>query len=398
MESYVISISLGTGCYRHIQISANATLFRLHQAILRAFAFDDDHEHAFFMDNRVWSPADAYFSCKIEPGDHLTKKYTLKKLQLEKGQKFMYLFDLGDEWTFQCKVLRELDEKTDIPGVIRSVGEAPEQYPDWEESEDDEDPDSITQEDIEKLYEQISFSQEEVDCIREYLSAAANLYGLLSLDELHMIYNSQNPKVGLQDFLIACGLLSLKDDSDFVVINSGDDDQPPEELLKSCEVASEYLFVEDPERDIPALRRGQKGKPLKILPKAEFLRFADTTYFPETPQRSAMIHYLRRLAPSLTMRAEDYCDCIQSVIVIDAPLQEVLHILKEDGLTRNHNWDLEEFAMLYQELNNHTHKHVNRGNTPDELAAIYSGGQKPVPGNALNGQLSLFEQAESAPD
>ena len=44
MESFVISVSLGTGCYRHIQISANATLYKLHQAILKAFEFEDDHE------------------------------------------------------------------------------------------------------------------------------------------------------------------------------------------------------------------------------------------------------------------------------------------------------------------------------------------------------------------
>jgi len=55
MGSYVISVSLGTGCYRHIKISSSATLFRLHQAILNAFEFEDDHMHAFFMDNKRWS-------------------------------------------------------------------------------------------------------------------------------------------------------------------------------------------------------------------------------------------------------------------------------------------------------------------------------------------------------
>ena len=138
MESFVISVSLGTGCYRHIQISANATLYKLHQAILKAFEFEDDHEHAFFMDNHVWSPADAYFSSKAEVGDRLTKKYTLKKLKLAKGQKFKYVFDFGDEWEFQCKVLRELEEDAKTPLVIRSVGESPEQYPEWEEYEDEE--------------------------------------------------------------------------------------------------------------------------------------------------------------------------------------------------------------------------------------------------------------------
>lgn len=126
MESFVISVSLRTGCYRHIQISANATLYQLHQVILNAFDFDDDHQHAFFMDNRVWSPVDVYFSSKGKARDRLTKKYTLQQIALKNGQKFKYLFDFGDEWVFQCKVLRELEERTAVPRVIRSVGEGPE--------------------------------------------------------------------------------------------------------------------------------------------------------------------------------------------------------------------------------------------------------------------------------
>lgn len=333
MESYVISVSLGTGCYRHIQISANATLYKLHQAILKAFEFEDDHEHSFFIDNHVWSSADAHFSSKAEAADRLTKKYTLKKLQLAKGQKFKYVFDFGDEWEFQCKILRELEEKTNIPRVIRSVGESPEQYPEWEEYENDEDeddiPDSLTQEEIEKLYEQIPLTREEINRIHLYMDAAAHLYGLISLDELHGLYNSQNKKVDAPSFLMTVFVIDQSEDNDFAVIDSvGDLQVTPEEAMKNCEIASDYLFVEDPEKDIRELRWSQKGKPLKILPKAEFLRFTDYTYFPETPQRSAMIRYLRKLTSSLPASAEEYCDCIQSVIVIDAPLQEVLNILK----------------------------------------------------------------------
>ena len=137
MESYVISVSLGTGCYRHIQISRSATLYKLHQAILNAFEFDDDHMHAFFMDNKRWSQWGYYISSKSEPADRLTKRYSLQKAGLAKGKKFLYLFDFGDEWVFQCKVLQEVDEKTDIPAVIRSVGEAPDQYPNYDEDWDE---------------------------------------------------------------------------------------------------------------------------------------------------------------------------------------------------------------------------------------------------------------------
>lgn len=38
-----------------------------------------------------------------------------------------------------------------------------------------------------------------------------------------------------------------------------------EHPLNSCELAADYLFIEDPEGEIRELRRAQKGKPLKIL-------------------------------------------------------------------------------------------------------------------------------------
>lgn len=53
MGSYVISVSAGTGCYRHIQISKTATLHKLHKAIINAFDFEDDHEYAFLWTTNI---------------------------------------------------------------------------------------------------------------------------------------------------------------------------------------------------------------------------------------------------------------------------------------------------------------------------------------------------------
>lgn len=137
--SYVISVSLGTGCYRHIQIDGNKTLDELSRAILKAFHFDNDHLHAFFMDNKAWSqnPEACYW---LDPDDEMmdvvnpsTEEVTLRQLALPVGHKFLYLFDFGDEWRFSCRVLKTLEEKTGRSKVLRSVGEAPEQYPDYEE-------------------------------------------------------------------------------------------------------------------------------------------------------------------------------------------------------------------------------------------------------------------------
>ncbi len=130
-RSYVISVSLGAGCYRHIKISGDCTLMELHSVILKAFEFCDDHAHAFFMDNVVWSQADSYYVPGIERGDRTTDLYTLEQAGLDVGKKFKYVFDFGDEWTFQCKVLRIEAGAAPVPTVIKGKGDAPDQYGYW---------------------------------------------------------------------------------------------------------------------------------------------------------------------------------------------------------------------------------------------------------------------------
>ena len=404
MGSYVISVSAGTGCYRHIQISKSATLYKLHQAIIRAFDFDDDHAHAFFMDNHYWSEYRAFFSMKMNGDEKLTKSCKLEKLNLSKGSQFKYLFDFGDEWRFQCKVLRELEDTVDIPCVIRSVGESPEQYPDWDEvfrkEMDDEldDEDEIpTREQIDELYEKLPLSQNEIELLHLYMDAAANLYGLISLAKLREIYNDQNKPIDMETFIQVSALLACEN-NDYEIIERTDvPSNTPDEVLEAGEIAADYLFVEDPEIALRDLRRQQKGKPYKILPKMEFLRYADSEYYPVTSARTAMLKYLQRRAASLTLSPEDFCAAIQSIIVIDAPMQEVVNIVQAEGLVFNKHWDIGEFAALYQNLNNSTHKHSNCGYTPDEMFAMSDKGKRLAEGTVQIGQMSLFDMPDEKP-
>lgn len=139
-KSLVLSVSLGAGCYRHIQISESATLLKLSSAILSSVGFYDDHLHSFFMNNRAWDQ-DAEYAC---PGGDLDEdgvcgssdKVKLSKFRLRKGDKFLYIFDYGDEWRFQIKVLRVIDEPTKAPLVLKSVGVVS-QY-DYDEEDDDD--------------------------------------------------------------------------------------------------------------------------------------------------------------------------------------------------------------------------------------------------------------------
>lgn len=135
VESYVIKVSLGRSCYRYIQIGKQKTLGALSEAILSAFEFDDDHCHAFFMDDRYWSDLGAYYSDDMDEGFRISYKMPLGRLGLEKGDKFKYLFDFEDELRFQCRVMQELEEKTKYFRVIKVVGDPPAQYPGWDDEE-----------------------------------------------------------------------------------------------------------------------------------------------------------------------------------------------------------------------------------------------------------------------
>jgi len=220
MESYVISVSAGKGCYRHIQIAADATLFDLHTAILDAFEFIDDHAHAFFMDNKIWSIADGYYSDQIENERRQTRDFRLGSLALQPGKRFKYVFDFGDEWVFQCKVLRVSNEPCDTPVIVRSTGEAPDQLaPKYdfdveEESErraDDSDvdedfecmdiPEIYTPAKLKRLYEKLKLPDGTVALLHSYFEAMARLYGVIPLRKALEIINAQNDPISKSDFL-----------------------------------------------------------------------------------------------------------------------------------------------------------------------------------------------------
>lgn len=128
--SYVISVSLGSGCFRHLRIGADESLDALSRAILNAFTFDNDHLHAFFLDNELWSKnsASVVESDPEDIGAPSSATVTLRQAGLVPDMQFKYLFDFGDEWVFQCHVLQTLPEATDRPRTVRSMGRAPRQY------------------------------------------------------------------------------------------------------------------------------------------------------------------------------------------------------------------------------------------------------------------------------
>lgn len=197
MKTYTFHVSLpGTGrVWRKIELRSDQTLADLHHAIQAAFGWGAGHLYSFFMSGQAWDRSTEYclpegadpWSGSSEttakepdtnksaipsdlenllhtlvgdmPGvvefakarmgdqwDHLMKRFAepgnvlttrLETLKLEEGQKFLYLFNYGDEWRFRVRVhaINPAAPEADYPRLVESVGKAPSQHRAWHDEE-----------------------------------------------------------------------------------------------------------------------------------------------------------------------------------------------------------------------------------------------------------------------
>lgn len=375
-QSYIISVSAGSGCYRHIQISGAATLFDLHTAIIDAFDFFDDHAHAFFMDNRLWSDADSYYADMIEDEERFTKDYKLSKMAFKVGKQFKYVFDFGEEWRFQCKVLRILDEPTDSPFVVRSMGESPNQYGGMYDDFDKEKelkadfPEVYSPKKLKKLYAELGLPSETITLLHNYLSAMSNLYGIIPLRKVLEIINSQNNPISEKNFVDFTEI--VRHEEQFYIILGEDelycDGKPTapidRELIEESLICIDIKYYHE-------LLTGHAGKPYYIPPKEKLLRYADEDYYEVTPQTKDMEMFLRKVLKMTAERAEDiFYELIMHSKDSPTSFSDVMDDMNRMGLQFDEDQQLKRFIKLYQELQNHTRMPYNRGYTPNELFSM----------------------------
>lgn len=134
MKTYIFKVTLAFDkrIYREIEILENQLLDDLHLAIFKAFEFEEMHLYSFFMSNKPWDQKSEY--CSPHADGRSAKKITISSLKLLPKQKFLYIFDYGDDWRFEVEFCGNGDfkEKQKYPKIIKSVGQSPKQYPDEE--------------------------------------------------------------------------------------------------------------------------------------------------------------------------------------------------------------------------------------------------------------------------
>lgn len=112
-----------------IEISENQTLDDLHYAILGTVDFDADHLYSFFMSGRAWDEGTEYASPHADGPS--AARIKIKALTLRMKQKFLYLFDYGDEHRFEVQLVDvNPDAPQDVryPRILETHGKPPRQY------------------------------------------------------------------------------------------------------------------------------------------------------------------------------------------------------------------------------------------------------------------------------
>jgi len=136
------------GIHRTIAIRGDQTLVDVHYALQAAFDWDDDHLYSFWLDGEFWSRngreyTHPFHASQPNPlglfahGPAPSAEIRLSRLKLKKGQRIAYLFDFGDEWRVRLTVRQiTADDGQQYPRYLESVGDAPPQYPDYEDVEE----------------------------------------------------------------------------------------------------------------------------------------------------------------------------------------------------------------------------------------------------------------------
>jgi len=113
----------------------------LAKVILDSFNFDFDHAFGFYDSMKdIYRSVEAYelFTDMGESSGFPGVKKTKIQDVYELKKKMLFFFDYGDSWRFitQCTAIKKTAKKEKAK-VIKSAGEAPEQYPDWDDDYDE---------------------------------------------------------------------------------------------------------------------------------------------------------------------------------------------------------------------------------------------------------------------
>jgi hypothetical protein len=121
--------------YRDVAIKHKQTFLEFHEAILKAFEFDNKHAATFFRSNDSWQRGREIsletYDKQYKAAPLLMKDTSIGSEIKYTNQKFVYMYDFNKQWSFLIELInvsKEENPKLTYPATLRKEGIPPSQY------------------------------------------------------------------------------------------------------------------------------------------------------------------------------------------------------------------------------------------------------------------------------
>ena len=221
------------------------------------------------------------------------------------------------------------------------------------------------------LYRAIPLKDTTFRLLRKYFSAAANLYGIISLRKLFEIVDAQNPGLITKEMFIEFAKVARHEQEGYFLLCDADIFQGGKQTpFLDYEIIDTTLLEIDISR-YNHLKKVQSGKPYYIPNKKDFLLYANPFHFEEGEAVTAIRSFLKDYL-QLEEKLEHviYGMLFFGSKCLNISFETLLKKLEENGVVINKKEDLQVFSRLYSSFCEQTRMQSHRGHTPKEMTAI----------------------------
>lgn len=123
--------------FREIEIKSSQTFQDLHYSILQAYGFDLKHPASFFYSDDLWHMEDE-IAFELLPYSQISGASPMSKVRIsdyidDPHQRFLYVYQSDEGWVFLTELVHISTDAPkageNYPRMVKSIGEAPKQYP-----------------------------------------------------------------------------------------------------------------------------------------------------------------------------------------------------------------------------------------------------------------------------
>ncbi|MCD8332095.1 MAG: SEC-C domain-containing protein [Oscillospiraceae bacterium] len=239
------------------------------------------------------------------------------------------------------------------------------------ESDDISWPEEYGRRKLNALYREIPLKDTTSRLLRKYFNAAANLYGIIPLNELYEIITSQNRSLVTRSEFLAFAKIARHECEGYHILSQSDLYlNGPATPFMDYEVV-DISLIDDDLRTYHETLRGQQGKPYYVPEKKTFLAYADFSYWEPTPEATALREFLlTRISPEEELLNIVFQNIYYNVRCLNADLGQIIDLLDRIGVKFKSTHEIHTFAKIYTAFCNNARLQCNRGYTPNELSAM----------------------------